>query len=405
MAIMMKTLRTAVLSAVVAVAVAQQPKPDPSGTYQRVLLTDAANEGGVCIDGTPGAYYIRQPMNTSTSNDWIIFHEGGGWCGSDSNCYDRGMTDLGSSKNYPTTAHGIEDIALYDLPPFDTYTIVYAKYCDGGSWTGENTSSFNNTVIHYKGRVMLDGMFKLLLANGLQHADRLMYSGCSAGALTAYIHLDYVKSLMPTTSLVIGAADAMFSLQWKAYNNPGDNYYTHQFTWGYTAWNSSRSINQECLEKYGHEGAWVCFHGAIAVSFLQTPMLVVNSKYDTWQERGVLQLNNTLCPGSVDVSTGNITLCLDASSPEQKYWVTYGDAMVAAAHALPQRHGVFLTNCPIHCQGDNLNDPSSKTGLDLGQALVQWAREAFAAVAAGTVTSFVAPRSIPVDSDKCLRKN
>jgi hypothetical protein len=39
-----------------------------------VLLTEAVNEGAMCLDGSPIAYYIRR--NTS-STQWVFFFQGG----------------------------------------------------------------------------------------------------------------------------------------------------------------------------------------------------------------------------------------------------------------------------------------------------------------------------------------
>lgn len=58
-------------------------------------------------------------------------------------------------------------------------------------------------------------------------------------------------------------ADAMFSLHHDAYPANPDNYYTRQFQWGYTAWNSTGSLNDACEEHYGPDNAWMCFHGAV----------------------------------------------------------------------------------------------------------------------------------------------
>ena len=44
--------------------------------YKKVMLT---NPDALCLDGTPGAYYVHQgPLK----NKWILSFEGGGWCGS-----------------------------------------------------------------------------------------------------------------------------------------------------------------------------------------------------------------------------------------------------------------------------------------------------------------------------------
>ena len=79
---------------------------------------------------------------------------------------------------------------------------------------------------------------------GLSAADELLFGGCSAGALTTYVHTEYVRARIPTSTRMAALADAMFSLHHDAYPNVSANYYTNQFTWGYSAWNSSRSMNQ-----------------------------------------------------------------------------------------------------------------------------------------------------------------
>lgn len=46
-----------------------------AAAYKKVLLT---NPDALCLDGTPGAYYVHQG---SFLNKWILIFEGGGWCG------------------------------------------------------------------------------------------------------------------------------------------------------------------------------------------------------------------------------------------------------------------------------------------------------------------------------------
>jgi hypothetical protein len=128
-----------------------------------VFLHEAAANGAVCIDGSPGAYYIRTANANgvpSDPNKWVIFMEGGGWTSSDVASVSRAKTHLGSSKNYPVEASAMEGTGLFASAPFDTHTIVYAKYCDGGSWTGALSNPpkvVGNTTIYYRGRGLFDG--------------------------------------------------------------------------------------------------------------------------------------------------------------------------------------------------------------------------------------------------------
>ena len=226
-----------------------------------------------------------------------------------------------------------------------------------------------------------------------------------------YVHADYVTAQMKARApgaKVVALADAMFSLHHDAYPANPLNYYTRQFTWGYTAWNSSRSINQKCLAAHNPthdptaDDAWVCFHGAVAALYVDTPLFIANSKHDTWQARGVLSLNVTECPGTVD-GTGHITYC--HSTPAEavaqgKFWVAYGEAMSAAALQLDKRHAAYLTNCPHHCQtgGPGWRQPAFP-GTRLDVAVKQWYPAALAHIGNST---WSAPRWIAGVDDECV---
>ena len=49
-----------------------------------------------CIDGSPAAFYLR-PGAGGGASKWVVFHEGGLWCISLSDCRARANTTLGSS--------------------------------------------------------------------------------------------------------------------------------------------------------------------------------------------------------------------------------------------------------------------------------------------------------------------
>jgi len=208
------------------------------GNWTLVKLTDAATQkGAVCLDGSPSAYYIRQPLvaeEVAGRNQWLIFHEGGGWCVNDQNCFSRSQSDLGSSKAYPAAMSKEEASDLYDALP--GFTVVYAKYCDGSSLTGDRDEPVvvggnASQTIFYRGRRVLDALLDDLLdSKGLAAADTLLYAGCSAGALTAYSHVDYVAARLPATTTTVGMGDAMFSLQWRDFaqrntSDPSSSYY------------------------------------------------------------------------------------------------------------------------------------------------------------------------------------
>lgn len=343
--------------------------------WRLVRLTKAAqSKGAVCLDGSPGAYYIREPMTPSPTNGWMVFNEGGGWCNGPQNCYDRSLTGLGSSKDYPEAFSHYEGKDLFDA--FPTFTIVYSMYCDGSSMTGNNESVtlVNGNAIYYRGRRILDALLDNLFEKGLNKAEQFLYAGCSAGALTTYENIDYVRTRLPSTTKMVGLADSMFSLHHASFTGR-TNYYTKQFTWGYEAWNSSASVNQQCRMQFEDADGWMCFHGQVAAQFIETPLLIVNSKFDTWQRRGILSLDEDDCPGSI-AADGSIELCdnsTDTSAQEWAFWSRYGDLMAESLSSVPRRHAAYLSNCPTHCltSGWHWRDPAFP-GTRLDAAVLQW---------------------------------
>ena len=105
--------------------------------------------------------------------------------------------------------------------------------------------------------------------------------------------------------------------------------------------------------------------GATAARFVETPLFVVNSKYDTWQEKvrvslsfqcggqleGGRQARRPFQPALPWQAILGLNQTITRLPPkEQAFWVEYGREMVAQLRALPPQHGAFLSNCPAHCQ-------------------------------------------------------
>ena len=102
--------------------------------YTKYTLDAAAFPLASCLDGGPGAFYVR-PGNPTK---FRIFFQGGGWCVSDEDCFARSKTDLGSTRGLPATS---PDPAGYCgasflsadpkvNPTIGDWTAVYVPYCE-----------------------------------------------------------------------------------------------------------------------------------------------------------------------------------------------------------------------------------------------------------------------------------
>ena len=294
----------------------------------------------------------------------------------------RARTDLGSSRNYPSVFANGEGMRLFGAAPFDTATVVYAKYCDGGSWTGALSNPprvVGNATVYYRGRGLLEGLFdELFTRRGLDAAAEVLWAGCSAGGLTAYLHADWVAAQVRARGApgarVVGLADAMFSLDHDDLG--GDGHWPAFMRWVYNNMDpTGASGNEDCVrEMAARHGSppgnrsegWRCMFGAAVAPYVQTPMFVLNSKYDTWQGKQII--GAAAYPGCAD----NIA---SAQCPAnvKAFWAAYGRSMVAALDALPPRHGVYLHNCPSHCQtGLPTWDTDGVNGTSMGAAVAVW---------------------------------
>ena len=120
----------------------------PSNIAHLTKLTKfAQNNGAICLDGSPGAYYISQNINidnNASKTKWIIWFEGGGWCYSEQDCLERSLTKCGSSKQYATTYNMNLITQLSNdkniNPLMFDWNKVAVKYCDGASFGGNRTT-------------------------------------------------------------------------------------------------------------------------------------------------------------------------------------------------------------------------------------------------------------------------
>lgn len=122
--------------------------------FHKVLLKDP---GALCLDGSPGAYYISRG---TVPERVIIYFEGGGWCGSGDlastteSCYQRSKGALGSSNSYAETISFSEGILSNNVKNnFREGTKVFLKYCDGAGHQGFKTApvAYKDAKLYFRG--------------------------------------------------------------------------------------------------------------------------------------------------------------------------------------------------------------------------------------------------------------
>lgn len=295
---------------------------------KKYLMEEGAKNGAMCLDGTPGAYY-HSPGNGNGTNKWYIHMQGGGWCENLDSCLGRSGGDLGSSKNYPATANlggGYFDNNPAVNPMMYNWNMVFMRYCDGGSFSGNNATvtTYKGKKLYFRGMLILDAMLKDLLENrGLDKATDVVVSGCSAGGLASWLHTDKYRGIINKNAKVVGLPDSGFFLDYEA---PSKKYHSGMI-WVFNQMNATAGVHQGCIAGESKE-PWKCMFAEHTAPYIKSPMFPLQSEYDSWQTSQDLASND---PAMINQWGKNLT------------------ALVNKNFLTEANHGIFLDSCHHHC--------------------------------------------------------
>jgi len=308
-----------------------------------------------CLDGSAGRYYFRSGSGDGKTK-FLIFAEGGGFCTSDSDCAQRAKTHLGSTMNDPDEmqlSHPFFSQSKQDNPLLWNWNLVFVRYCDGAYMSGARVapvqvkSFWGEGVVHYNGEhISRAVMADLSKQSGLGSATDVVFSGCSAGGIHTFAHLDALRDMVPKKAVVVGFPDSGFYLDFPMFRQP------KEFVVAEHGQNATGLLNKACLaDNPGAEER--CLIAAIAAPYLRTAVFAWQSRYDTDQEKCEMSF---WCRWSQD--------CIR----------DYGGNLTSEVHrallANP-KNGVFLDSCSRHCALTNLpRDHTSQKNPT--QAFSEW---------------------------------
>lgn len=331
---------------------------------RRVVLSNsklASENQARCLDGTMPVAYVAEGDPSRV----IVFHQGGGWCSSTSECCQRATTPLGSSsEDKPTadlsTGGGYFNRDAEANPFFHNFTMIYLRYCDGGSFSGMKKEPQQGVCgsdgvdkLFYQGGGILDAAIDTL-APHVSKAELLVVSGCSAGGLATYLHVDKWAEHFPQARTV-GMPDSGFFLDTdqglREQFGTTHGHYETQLRWVFDAMEARGGVDQKCIAAHSGE-EWRCMFAAYSAEHLVTSVFALQSVYDSWQVGN--ELAGDVTPESVN---------------------QYGSILRASVHksllSAPSgvAHGAFLDTCFHHCGKWNSMEVD---GVDQTGAFASW---------------------------------
>eukprot|EP01084_Bolivina_argentea_P281698 482018_1 len=273
---------------------------------QQIIMTDqATNYGAFCLDGSVPDFFYRPGFDDGI-HKFHIYLQGGGWCGSITNCAERAGTDLGSSKfdaNYSNIAAGAPYLSSqqYINPLAYNWNSILIRYCDGSSYASNNETiiKYNSTLLlYFRGFRILNGVLNTLLDKyGLLQATDVLFSGCSAGALGVYFHANHVYNWID--NIKDGQPFHYMAM-------PDAGYFMKQGSQGifvtimefwYAFGNMTDGMDQNCREYYkknNMENSLIeCLYAANVAPFIDVKIFAMQSQYDPTQLSGI-DVNDTV---------------------------------------------------------------------------------------------------------------
>lgn len=261
-------------------------------TMEKTLVKNANATGAFCLDGTPPGYYWRASKGGAASNNWVINIFGGGWCYNEKECYERSKTQLGSSTLWPASSEGGAELSGDPSvnPVFHDWNAVHVFYCDGASFSGnrEEPLVVENTKLYMRGHRVLDAILEDLGEKGLHNAKQVLLTGCSAGGLSTFLHADYVASRLPRNAHYKAMPKSGFFLA--SVNYQDKPVYIDEMEYVWKMQNVSRgTVNSACVDA-NRDAPHRCMFAPYTYPHIRTPILVLNSIYDSWQLGNILNL-------------------------------------------------------------------------------------------------------------------
>ncbi len=236
-------------------------------------------------------------------------------------------------------------------PRFFNHSLVFLHYCDGSSHTS-NASAPIPTVsesgavsqIWMRGRPNLAAMLNYLMSAaggglGAVPGTEVILSGGSAGGTAAFLALDWVATVLPSTCKLVGAPDAGYFIDAPLWNKPSDYNFRNEFISGDAIWNSvaAGSLNHDCLAAYPTEG-WKCYFPEIHTPYVKIPWHSMMAAYDVASTSMIIGLCSPPAP------------CTPEELAALQLWrFTFLGQLAFGLESYPG-NGAFIDSCIVHEQ-------------------------------------------------------
>ncbi|MGH7293010.1 MAG: pectin acetylesterase-family hydrolase, partial [Myxococcota bacterium] len=165
----------------------------PNGAWTRYLYAPAT-EQAICLRG--GQYQVN--VHQGTTNKVLLYLEGGGACWNNESCWTQPSAKLDAT---PFFGSGILLLDRADNP-FHGWHVVYAPYCDGSVFAGDNIVDYAGGRTYHHGLQNLSAAVTLMLEQ-FPDPELVVVSGSSAGGYGTFAGYGVTRVAYPDTPILV----------------------------------------------------------------------------------------------------------------------------------------------------------------------------------------------------------
>lgn len=282
-------------------------------------------------------------------------------------------------------------------PDFCNFNRVHLAYCDGNSFSGDRDEPVVVTgadgkqkKLYFRGKRIIDAVLSKLLTMGLDKAENVLLTGCSAGGLATFLHTDYVHNFLksagvPMKKFKSAPISGFFLLHQTVEGKP---VYAAQMKSIFSLANSSGGVNANCIASLKEEDAWKCNFAQYAYMYTEAPIFPLNSALDAWQTNCIY--TSELVPGFPEQKStdngecsavkgygpcqSNLEKCTAAEMTTMNDYITdFNQIMQGAGTYGKDGNGAFVHSCHTHCEAQDARWNTFKVGgVTMRQAFSKW---------------------------------
>ncbi len=155
---------------------------------------DPADGKAICLRGTPYQVNLRR----GNVNKVLLYLEGGGACWDYATCWQQQLAKLTAG---PAAGVGILEANNVNNP-FDGWNVIYASYCDGSVYAGDNVADYDGNQTYHHGVQNLSAAVSLMLEE-FPDPNVIVVSGSSAGGFGTFTGYAVTRVAYPDTPLLV----------------------------------------------------------------------------------------------------------------------------------------------------------------------------------------------------------